>query len=68
MQLKRDAIVHVWMGGADSGEEMRNVTAAGFSAILSAPWYLDYISYAQDWLKYYKVEPLSFNGQSGAWA
>lgn len=56
------------MGGADSGEEMRNVTAAGFSAILSAPWYLDYISYAQDWLKYYKVEPLSFNGQSGAWA
>ncbi|XP_019741675.1 beta-hexosaminidase subunit beta isoform X2 [Hippocampus comes] len=62
VKLERDTVVHVWMGGADSGEEMRNVTAAGFSAILSAPWYLDYISYAQDWLKYYKVEPLSFNG------
>ncbi|XP_051907130.1 beta-hexosaminidase subunit beta isoform X2 [Hippocampus zosterae] len=62
VKLKRDAVVHVWMGGADCGEEMRNVTAAGLAAILSAPWYLDYISYGQDWLKYYKVEPLSFNG------
>ncbi|XP_061554719.1 beta-hexosaminidase subunit beta isoform X2 [Phycodurus eques] len=62
VKLKPETVVHVWMGGADSGEELHNVTAAGFTAILSAPWYLDYISYAQDWLKYYKVEPLKFNG------
>lgn len=48
-------------GGAD--KEMNKVTAAGYTTILSAPWYLDYISYAQDWQKYYKVEPLNFNGQ-----
>lgn len=48
-------------GGAN--EEMFNVTASGYTTILSAPWYLDYISYAQDWQKYYKVEPLNFNGQ-----
>lgn len=42
---------------------MSNVTAAGYTTILSAPWYLDYISYGQDWQKYYKVEPLNFEGQ-----
>lgn len=30
--------------------------------ILSAPWYLDWISYGQDWVKYYRVEPLEFSG------
>lgn len=40
------------------------MTAAGYTSILSAPWYLDYISYGQDWQRYYKVEPLNFNGQS----
>lgn len=49
--------------GSGANDEMSKVTAAGFTTILSAPWYLDYISYAQDWQKYYRVEPLSFNGQ-----
>ncbi|KAM7392562.1 hypothetical protein PAMA_007601 [Pampus argenteus] len=61
VKLKSDTVVHVWMGSA-TNEEMRKVTAAGFTTILSAPWYLDYISYAQDWQKYYKVEPLNFDG------
>ncbi|XP_054468155.1 beta-hexosaminidase subunit beta isoform X2 [Anoplopoma fimbria] len=59
--LKPDTVVHVWIGGR-ANEEMGKVTAAGYTTILSAPWYLDYISYAQDWQKYYKVEPLNFNG------
>ncbi|XP_041825793.1 beta-hexosaminidase subunit beta isoform X2 [Melanotaenia boesemani] len=61
VKLKPDTVVHVWMGSG-SDTEMSKVTAAGYTTILSAPWYLDYISYAQDWQKYYKVEPLNFNG------
>ncbi|XP_042251408.1 beta-hexosaminidase subunit beta isoform X2 [Thunnus maccoyii] len=61
VKLKSDTVVHVWIG-SETNEEMRKVTAAGYTTILSAPWYLDYISYAQDWQKYYKVEPLNFDG------
>ncbi|KAM9338011.1 beta-hexosaminidase subunit beta [Symphorus nematophorus] len=61
VKLKQDTVVHVWIGNGYN-EEMSKATAAGYTTILSAPWYLDYISYAQDWQKYYKVEPLSFNG------
>uniref|UniRef100_A0A8D0DCX7 Beta-hexosaminidase n=1 Tax=Sander lucioperca TaxID=283035 RepID=A0A8D0DCX7_SANLU len=61
VKLKPDTVVHVWIGGG-ANEEMGKVTAAGYTTILSAPWYLDYISYAQDWQKYYKVEPLDFDG------
>ncbi|XP_030597901.1 beta-hexosaminidase subunit beta isoform X2 [Archocentrus centrarchus] len=61
VKLKPDTVVHVWIGSR-SDEEMSKVTAAGYTTILSAPWYLDYIGYGQDWQKYYKVEPLNFNG------
>lgn len=43
--------------------ELKQVTGSGFPAILSAPWYLDLISYGQDWKNYYKVEPLNFEGK-----
>uniref|UniRef100_A0A7N6ASK9 Beta-hexosaminidase n=1 Tax=Anabas testudineus TaxID=64144 RepID=A0A7N6ASK9_ANATE len=61
VKLHPDTVVHVWIGGK-SNEEMHNVTAAGYTTILSAPWYLDYVSYGQDWRRYYQVEPLGFNG------
>ncbi|KAE8636021.1 hypothetical protein XENTR_v10002815 [Xenopus tropicalis] len=61
VKINPDTIVEVWMG-QNCYEELYKVTAAGFPAIMAAPWYLDYISYGQDWQKYYKVEPLSFNG------
>ncbi|NWU25598.1 HEXB hexosaminidase, partial [Dyaphorophyia castanea] len=60
-QLKPDTVVQVWM--ADNyADELSSVTGAGFTTVLSAPWYLDYISYGQDWKKYYSVEPLRFRG------
>uniref|UniRef100_A0A8C1FR11 Beta-hexosaminidase subunit beta n=2 Tax=Cyprinus carpio TaxID=7962 RepID=A0A8C1FR11_CYPCA len=61
VKLKDDTVVEVWIGNKME-EELQNVTGAGFTTILSAPWYLDYISYGQDWQRYYKVEPLNFPG------
>ena len=43
--------------------ELGNITAAGFPVIISAPWYLDLISYGEDWTGYYLVEPLNFAGK-----
>ena len=42
--------------------EMAKVTGKGLRAILSSPWYLNYISYGSDWTKYYLAEPLDFYG------
>ncbi|NXW11367.1 HEXB hexosaminidase, partial [Fregetta grallaria] len=60
-QLKPDTVVQVWMEN-NYAHELSSVTGAGFTTILAAPWYLDYISYGQDWKKYYSVEPLNFPG------
>ncbi|DBA89255.1 TPA: hypothetical protein ACH3X1_016396 [Trebouxia sp. C0004] len=41
--------------------EMEKVTAQGFRALLSSPWYINLGGYAgDDWAQYYAVEPLSF--------
>ena len=41
---------------------MAKVTGSGLRAILSSPWYLNYISYGSDWTKYYLAEPQDFHG------
>uniref|UniRef100_A0A8C8RS54 Beta-hexosaminidase n=1 Tax=Pelusios castaneus TaxID=367368 RepID=A0A8C8RS54_9SAUR len=61
VKIKPDTIVEVWIANLYT-LELSRVTRAGFTTILAAPWYLDYISYGQDWKKYYKVEPLNFTG------
>lgn len=57
-----NTIVNVWI--SDRGyswlDEMKNVTNKGFKAVVSAPWYLNYIGYGTDWYKYYQVEPCNF--------
>ncbi|XP_015282922.1 PREDICTED: beta-hexosaminidase subunit alpha [Gekko japonicus] len=65
VKVKPDTIIHVWK--QDNGHypnETARVTKAGYRALLSAPWYLNYISYGQDWLGIYLVEPLAFKGSS----
>ena len=39
------------------------MTGDGYRAILSAPWYLNYIDYGSDWTQYYKVDPTDFGGK-----
>uniref|UniRef100_A0A8C5U8Z4 Beta-hexosaminidase n=1 Tax=Malurus cyaneus samueli TaxID=2593467 RepID=A0A8C5U8Z4_9PASS len=63
VKLRPDTIIHVWKeNGMLYLNEMANVTRAGYQALLSAPWYLNRISYGQDWIEAYKVEPLNFPG------
>ncbi|XP_018120717.1 beta-hexosaminidase subunit beta isoform X2 [Xenopus laevis] len=61
VKLNPDTIIEVWKEKLYQ-EEMAAVTAAGFQALLSSPWYLNRISYGQDWIQVYRVEPTNFNG------
>lgn len=42
--------------------ELSKITAAGYKALLSAGWYLNYIAYGVDWPPYYLQEPYNFTG------
>ena len=39
-----------------------NITEAGLKAIVSSPWYLNYISYGSDAMKIYLEDPQAFGG------
>lgn len=59
-ELPKDAIVHVWKYLNDKPAymaELQNVVKAGYRAILSSCWYLNYIDYGQDWIKFYQCDP-----------
>lgn len=60
IKVRPDTVIDVWKGGWQ--KELASVTSTGLRAILSTPWYLNYISYGEDWPKYYTVEPLNFTG------
>lgn len=60
-KLQQGTVVQIWKRETYI-KKLRVITAAGFPVILSAPWYLDWISYGQDWITYYNVEPLNFVG------
>ena len=38
------------------------ITSAGYRAILSAPWYLNYNKYGSDWAEMYEADPHDFVG------
>nr|XP_003229352.1 PREDICTED: beta-hexosaminidase subunit alpha isoform X1 [Anolis carolinensis] len=63
VKVKPDTVIHVWkQNDGTYPDETARVTKAGYRALLSAPWYLNIISYGQDWVKIYEVEPLAFEG------
>lgn len=60
VQISQDTVVHVWMVKYET--ELTAVTAAGYKALLSACWYLDYIDYGSDWKRLYQCDPHEFRG------
>ncbi|XP_054387262.2 beta-hexosaminidase subunit alpha isoform X5 [Pongo abelii] len=64
VKIRPDTIIQVWREDIPVNymKELELVTKAGFRALLSAPWYLNRISYGPDWKDFYVVEPLAFEG------
>lgn len=56
-----DTVVEIWKRNDPMGH-VANVTKMGLRTIISQPWYLNYISYGADWIKYYTFDPYNFNG------
>lgn len=69
-QLADDALVQVWKATELSAgfkkwqEYMLPVVQQKYQVVLSSCWYLNYISYGEDWKKYYECNPRDFNGRS----
>ncbi|CAL8277368.1 unnamed protein product [Merluccius merluccius] len=63
VKLKPDTLIHVWKGNQQQYQnEMAKVTSSGYKTLLSTPWYLNRISYGQDWINFYKADPQDFTG------
>jgi hexosaminidase len=63
LDLTPDTLVHVWKNPFSAGqEELARATAAGKRVLLSAGWYLNYISYGPVWEAAYVNDPLNFTG------
>uniref|UniRef100_A0A1X7U7Y7 beta-N-acetylhexosaminidase n=1 Tax=Amphimedon queenslandica TaxID=400682 RepID=A0A1X7U7Y7_AMPQE len=60
LKIKMDTVIDVWKAGWE--KEMDAVTKAGYNVILSTCWYLNRISYGEDWKSYYSCDPQNFNG------
>ncbi|XP_064467782.1 beta-hexosaminidase subunit beta-like [Ornithodoros turicata] len=63
VEVPRDTIVGVWKNSAHDkwqGHATR-VARKGYQIVVSGCWYLNYISYGDDWKKYYECDPTSFS-------
>lgn len=59
-KLPHDAIIQVWKYinvVPAYMNVMKRVVEAGYRAVLSSCWYLNYIDYGEDWIKFYKCDP-----------
>lgn len=62
-QIPKDTVLHIWKGlPADYKVELSKMTKAGHRVVLGAPWYINHITYGQDWRLSYNVHPQNFSG------
>lgn len=61
LELRNDTVVQVWIDGG-AKELMRQITEAGYRALLSAGWYLDHLQFSSDFSKMYSNDPMFFYG------
>lgn len=60
-QIPQDTVLEIWKGKGYQAE-LSKMTKAGHRVLLSAPWYINHISYGQDWRMSYAVQPQNFSG------
>uniref|UniRef100_A0A4W6DJ65 Beta-hexosaminidase n=1 Tax=Lates calcarifer TaxID=8187 RepID=A0A4W6DJ65_LATCA len=62
-KIPEDTVLHIWKGLPEVYQtELSRITKAGKRVLLAAPWYINHISYGQDWRNYYTVQPQNFSG------
>uniref|UniRef100_A0A8C4Q7S0 Beta-hexosaminidase n=1 Tax=Eptatretus burgeri TaxID=7764 RepID=A0A8C4Q7S0_EPTBU len=59
--LGPDALIHVWKIHQYQSE-LSNITAAGFSTLVSAHWYINHDDNWKNWTEYYLSDPQNFTG------
>jgi len=62
---EKSTVIQIWKDTSTLADQKRwqeylfNITRDGYAAILSSPWYINFISYGyQEWYKYYMVDPM----------
>lgn len=60
-RIPQDTVLEIWKGKGYQAE-LSKMTQAGHRVLLSAPWYINHISYGQDWRISYAVQPQNFSG------
>ncbi|XP_063597459.1 beta-hexosaminidase subunit beta-like [Penaeus indicus] len=67
-KMANTSVVQVWKDKSLSpkmrgwGDYVYELTKAGHQIILSSCWYINYITYGQDWRNFYNCDPTNFNG------
>ncbi|XP_071446906.1 beta-hexosaminidase subunit alpha-like [Hetaerina americana] len=61
VRIPPETVVQVWIPRG-SQNEMSQITAKGYSVLLSSCWYLDALSSGGDWKKFYDCDPENFPG------
>ena len=57
--LDKSTVLQLWADGDGWNTSVVDVVVAGYSAILSTPWYLEDIHLTATWQSFYTVEPLA---------